>query len=424
MLPTRESRTSFGPSRWTKRLGTPDWYQRTRWKLLAFGFCAGVILRAADRWDWSQQVPAVKWRAEIGAGFANVTPHAGRVYAFGNQRDEDRVSCLDAETGRLLWQYRYPCRGLGLAKPDEIGPRATPFVHEQAVYTLSRDGRLLCLEAETGQLRWWLDIPAEVGERPPYWGFSGSPLLWGELLIWPVGAQGLAVEARDGKVRWKSPPRASTVWKNEPVGVSGYTTPTPVEFGGRRLISLSNESRWVLVDPETGAEVWSTAWEVPYGVTAAQPALAGDLVVLSGGYGYGTRVVRLGYDGLPVWENKKLRSHFANLAIVGDHLYGIDGNQQDGPRCELRCLRLSDGEVVWAEERFGFANLILADGHLVIVTARGELVLVRADPAGYREKARVQVIGGETWTAPRLAGDRLYVRNKQGTLVCVSLPGQ
>lgn len=376
----------------------------------------------ADRWDWSHTQPEVLWRADVGAGFAQVAVTADRVFAFGNVNDEDRITCLEAATGKTLWQYRYPARGLGLAKPDEVGPRATPFYHAGAVYTLSRDGRLLCLEAETGQLRWWLDVPGEVGERPPYWGFSGSPLLWGEDLIWPVGAHGLAVKAGEGRVVWKSPPRASTVWKNEPVGVSGYITPVPVEFRGRRLVALSDEARWVVVDPETGDEVWSTPWEVPYGVTAAQPAILGDRVVLSGGYGYGTRLVRMGAEGPPLWENQRLRSHFANVVVVGNHLYGIDGNQQDGARCELRCLRLADGEVVWAQERFGFANLILVDQHLLIITARGELVSVAPDPAGYREKGRVQVIGGETWTAPRLSGDQLYIRNKQGTLVRVRLP--
>ncbi len=377
---------------------------------------------AADRWDWSQRQPEVVWRAEIGAGFASVALDADRVFAFGNVNDEDRITALDAETGQGRWQYRYPCRALGLARPDEPGPRATPLAHSGAVYTLSRDGRMLCLDAATGALRWWRDVPAEVGEKPPYWGFSGSPLVWEDTLIWAVGDRGLAVRAASGEVVWKSPPRASTVWKNEPVGTSGYITPHPVTFAGRRAVALANENQWVVVDPANGQQLWATPWEVPYGVTSTQPALAGNRAGLSGGYGYGTRVVEVGGAGEPVWTSKQLRSHFANLAVVRDHLYGLDGNQQDGARCELRCLRLSDGQVVWAQERFGFGNLTQVDDHLLILTARGELVAVRPGPDGYRETGRVQVLGGESWTAPLVAGSRVYARNKQGTLVRVDLP--
>lgn len=380
------------------------------------------MVLAGDHWDWTQQQPKVVWRAEIGAGFGSVAVQEGWVFAFGNVNDEDRVTALDASTGQLRWQYCYPCRAMGLAKPDEAGPRVTPLALGGAVYTLSRDGRLLCLNAANGTLRWWRDIPAEVGEKPPYWGFAGAPLVWDDLLIWSVGEHGLAVRAENGQVIWKSQPRASTVWKNEPVGVSGYASPQPVAYQGRRLVALPNEREWVIVDPADGQRVWATAWEVPYGVTAAQPALAGDRVILSGGYGYGTRAVRLSDDGPPVWEHKRLRSHVANLVVVGEHLYGIDGNQQDGGRCELRCLRLADGEVVWSKERFGFGNLTLVDGRLVVLTMRGELVVVAAEPTGHRETGRFHVLGGESWTAPLVAGNRLFARNKQGTLVRLDLP--
>lgn len=365
----------------------------------------------------------MRWQAEIGAGFSGVAVQGERVFAHGNLNDEDVVFCLDAASGLRVWTYRYPSRAMGSAQPDEPGPRATPLVQGNAVYTLSRDGRILCLDTTEGRLRWWRDVPAEIGERPPYWGFGGSPLVWEDLLIWTVGAHGLAVRAQDGKVMWKSEPRPSAVWSNEPVGVSGYSTPEVVEFGGQRLVSLSNESQWLLVDPASGTVAWATPWAVPYGVNAAQPAVVQGRVVLTGGYGYGTRVVRLGDDAGLVWENRLLRSHFSSVAVLDGFLYGIDGNQQDGARCELRCLDLDTGEMLWAHERFGFGNLVLVDGKVLIMTARGELVLMLPNPERYRETGRVHVLPGETWTAPHVAGNAVYARNKQGRLVRVDLPG-
>jgi len=263
----------------------------------------------------------------------------------------------------------------------------------------------------------------EVGERPPYWGFSGSPLVYGDRLVWNVGSSGLAVRAVDGEVVWKSATRPSVVWKTEPVGVSGYITPTVVRHEGVDLIALADEARWVLVDPGTGQERWSTSWETPYGVNASQPVVAEGHVGLSGGYGFGTRWVRVGGDGVALWTDPDLRSHFAPLVVREGHLYGIDGNQQDGVKCELRCVRLADGEVRWSRARFGFGNLALVGEWLLVLTARGELVLVAADSAGYREAGRVQVLGGESWTAPVVVGGDVYARNKQGTLVRVRLPG-
>jgi len=93
---------------------------------------ASWLANAGDRWDGSQRAPVVAWRAEIGAGFASVAVQDGTVFAFGNVADEDRITALDIETGKVRWQYCYPCRALGIAKPDERGPRASPLVHAGA----------------------------------------------------------------------------------------------------------------------------------------------------------------------------------------------------------------------------------------------------------------------------------------------------
>lgn len=376
---------------------------------------------ADDRWDWNRYPPVVAWRAEVGSGFGSVAVSDDSVFAFGNVNDEDRVTAFELETGRIKWLYRYPCRAIGIAKPDEAGPRTTPLLLNGAVYTLSRDGRLLCLAAADGQLRWWIDIPAEVGERPPYWGFASSPLVWDDLLIWSVGESGLALRAKDGQIAWKSVPKSSTVWREEPVGVSGYASPQLITYQGREVVALANEKEFLLVKPSDGRRIWSTSWAVPYGVTAAAPVVAGEHVILSGGYGYGTRMVKLGGEGQPVWSHKRLRSHTANLAVVGEYLYGIDGNQQDGDQCQLRCLRLADGEVVWSRERFGFGNLTLVGNKLVVLSMRGDVIVVATDPAGYRELGRISVLGGQSWTAPLVTGNQIFVRNKQGTLAKLQL---
>jgi outer membrane protein assembly factor BamB len=136
---------------------------------------------------WPGGAPRRLWAAQVGQGFSSVAVKSGRVYTLGNVGGQDVVSCLHALNGKVLWQYRYP------ADPGDYGgPRATPTVHENKVYTLGREGQALCLDAATGKLLWRRDVARETGAQAPRWGFAGSALIQGNLALYNVGAAGVA----------------------------------------------------------------------------------------------------------------------------------------------------------------------------------------------------------------------------------------
>jgi outer membrane protein assembly factor BamB len=79
--------------------------------------------------------------------------------------------------------------------------------------------------------------------------------------------------------------------------------------------------------------------------------------------------------------------------------------------------------VKWSSPAAPMGNLTAADGKLIWITGNGELVVVEATPAAYKEIVRAQVSGGKVWSAPVLANGKLYIRNSKGDVVCVDVKG-
>ncbi|MEN3941168.1 PQQ-binding-like beta-propeller repeat protein [Prosthecobacter sp. SYSU 5D2] len=350
--------------------------------------------------------PKVVWEAEIGLGFSSFVVSKGRVISTGHADDADTVFCLDAKTGKQVWKHVYPA-DLG-DKYYEGGTSATPTFDGDKVYHLSRWGDLFCFEAATGKVVWEKNVQKETGANLPDWGFAGAPLVQGNLLILNVGKAGMAVEKASGKI----------VWKSE-VDSAGYSTPYPITRDGRQLAIIGSADAYVAVDVKTGSQLWSYKWNTRYGVNAADPILSGDSLFISSGYNKGCTLLKLG-SGAPekVWENKSLKNMFNSSVLIDGHLYGIDGDQNS--RAGLKCVRFSDGKEMWSEN-MGFGSLMAADGRLIILSAKGELIVVKAGPEKFDEESRAQILNGKCWSAPVLANGLLYARNSEGRVVCLDL---
>jgi outer membrane protein assembly factor BamB len=159
-----------------------------------------------------------------------------------------------------------------------------------------------------------------------------------------------------------------------------------------------------------------TKWDI----NAADPILIGDKLFIST-FDRGCALLQL-TPGEPksVWENKNMANHFNSCVYLNGHFYGIDGNT-DQPDKDLRCLDGRTGEVKWKHKGFGLGSLLAADGKLIVLGERGELVVAEASPDAFKPLARAQVLGGKCWTTPVLANGRLYCRNAQGDLVCLDV---
>jgi outer membrane protein assembly factor BamB len=123
-----------------------------------------------------------------------------------------------------------------------------------------------------------------------------------------------------------------------------------------------------------------------------------------------------------IWENKHLRTQLNPAVLLGGYLYGADDDAYK-PEATFRCVDLKTGEVKWSEKT-GYVSLVAADGKLIALTARGELLIVEATPQAFKAIARAQVIGGKCWTTPVLANGRIYCRNAAGDVVCLDVSGK
>ena len=341
----------------------------------------------------------IVWQAEIGVGFSSVAVAGGKAYAMGNiNKNTDVVYCFDAVSGKELWRHEYP-EPLN-PKYYEGGSSSTPTVHDGKVYTLSKSGKVFCLEAETGKVVWDRKLP----HKAPTWGFSSSGLVGGETIIFNVGSAGVALNTASGEVVW-----------NSGSGESGYATPVPFQSpDGASLIAIFGKDTLIAVDPADGTLKWSFPWKTENDVNAANPIIRGDEILITSGYNHGAALVKIAGQPTAVWENKNMRSQMSGPVRIGEHIYGINQN-------ELACLEWKTGKTVWAERKTGNGSLSAAGDKLIVVSERGRLMIVEATPEGFKELSGADLLSARCWSPPTLANGYIYVRNSPGKLVCVDV---
>jgi outer membrane protein assembly factor BamB len=370
--------------------------------------------------QWPPEGPRRLWQADLGGGFSSVAVAGGRVFTQTRERDQEVVLCLDTATGKEIWRHRYaadygasPSFTGGGRPQSRTGPRATPVVEGDRVYTLGATGILLCLEAPTGKRIWQQDLCAISGRNVPSHGFSGSPLVIGDrIYVNPGGSNGKSLAAlakQDGSVVWQS--------LDDSIG---YSTPLWVEAGERSQVIFLTGIGAVGVAPKDGKLLWRYPWKTQYDLNIATPIYADGKVFISSNYGSGGALFRPAEQGEPetIWKKLTMQNHFSTSVLHEGHLYGFSETR-------LRCVDFQTGEVKWDQIGLGRGSLLIADGHLVALGEYGQLVLAAATPTEYREVSRCQIFPAETltWTVPVLSGGRLYLRHENG-LVALDVRGQ
>ncbi|MHC4289240.1 MAG: PQQ-binding-like beta-propeller repeat protein [Planctomycetota bacterium] len=356
--------------------------------------------------DWdpeSLKNPDIAWKIEIGTGFSAISVADGKAYAMGNiDKKTDVVYCFDALTGDEKWRHEYP-EPLD-PKWYDGGSSATPTIHEGKVYTLSKQGVAFCFDAQTGDILW----EKKLDFKPPTWGFSGSALILDDLVIYNVGAAGLALNKASGDVVWKS--------DND---VSGYATPVPYEQDGKTYICLFAKDTVMGVEAQTGKISWSYPWKTNHDVNAADPIVVDNKVFITSGYGHGCALLDIsGAEPALIWDNKNMRSQMSGPVLIDGFLYGFDDNQ-------LVCLDWKTGEQKWTEKSPRKGCLSAADDKLIVIGEKGKLFIVQATPEGYQELSSAQVLEHLCWAMPVLANGHIYIRdakkNTPNNLICVNV---
>ncbi len=362
--------------------------------------------------DWNSTPPQLLWKIQVGPGWSSFSHHGGLLFTQEQRGSQESVGCYAAETGTKVWTSSWEARfDDPLGGP---GPRATPTFAEGRLYALGATGILRCLNPVDGSIIWERDIGELAQRQPPMWGFSSSPLVSGQrVIVHAGGADGkatLAFDVATGEPQWSAPGGDDT-----------YSSPHLGSFRGEPLVLMLSNLGLEMLRPSDGKVRLSYPWKHS-DHRALQPQFASDdTILLPTGMGGGTRLIRLDSKGgaltaEEVWTSKFLKPDFNDFVLYGDHVYGFDGSV-------FTCIRLDTGERVWKGGRYGKGQVVLlADsGLLLVMSERGEGVLLRASPEAHEEMAQVPLLSGKTWNHPTIVGDRLFVRNAEEA-ACYRLP--
>ena len=364
---------------------------------------------------WKSEISDPIWKSKVGVGFSSVSVAQGRLFTMGHNGRKsggsETVYCLDAKTGDTLWTDSYSAPLIDYLY--EGGPSSTPTVDGETVYTLSKHGLLHAYQVKDGKNIWKKNMLSLSDMRkPPTWGFAASPLVFENLLIIEAGAT-YALDKESGRVVWRSQ-------KYRPA----YGSPTIYNPTGKPMIAVIKTDGLVLLDAKNGKTLAFEKWETSYSTNASTPIVKGLDLFLSTGYRRGCALFRWTGKGLSkTYENKNLSTHMNHAILVGDYLYGFDGNvHMAGPK-DFVCLRFSSGEEKWRVSDRGLkvGSLLVAGNRMILFGQSGELAFARVNPAKFEPIVREQVLGGKCWTMPVLSNDLLYLRNARGDLICLNL---
>jgi outer membrane protein assembly factor BamB len=358
---------------------------------------------------WPDEGPKLLWSVTgLGGGYASPAVVGGSVFVMGSKDGDEYVHARSVQEGKPLWSVKVGKVGKN-SGPNYPGPRATPTVQGDRLWTLGSDGDLVCLRTEDGHMVWRKQLVSDFGGARPTWAYCESPLLDGNLVICTPGRPNatMVALARDtGEVVWKT--------AKEDRNGAGHASAV-VAYAGKRKLYVQFIGPGVLgVDAQTGQILFFYAGNVG-GVSANTPIYHdGHLFATAGGLGTagGDALLRLvetagGVEAKEVYLRRNMMTFHGGVVRVGDYLYGTG-------KGGLVCLDFRTGEVKWRDRGVGEGSLLAAEGRLYLRGTQGQMALAEATPEGYRERGRFEQperTRFATFAHPVVANGRLYLRD-------------
>ncbi len=344
------------------------------------------------------------WEAQLGLGYSACTVVDGRLYSMGfdREKEEDVIVCLDAQSGEEIWNHRFPAKIWNQLHGG--GTLSTPTLHGGVAYVQNREGNLFALDAVSGEVQWHRLLSEDHELTTPTWGFGASPLIHGKDLLINVGRV-LCLDPATGKDRWSS----------KDYGHS-YAAIAPFTRKGAGLLAVFNGDGLAVLSDKDGSEKGFLEWKAKYEINAAAPLVIEDKLFISSGIGRGCALIQVTDGGLEtIWENKVMSVKMTSAIHLGESLYGFDG-------AVFTCMGL-DGSAEWIERGLGNGSVLGTPDRLIVISGKGELIVLEANPAEFKALSRKQLFGGAKekevyWTRPTLVDGLIYVRSSLGHLVC------
>jgi outer membrane protein assembly factor BamB len=356
-----------------------------------------------------------KWTATVGKGVSSPVLVDNKLYACGRIGGEEVTICLDAGSGKVVWDDKYPAGVIANAARGWSGPRSTPAAAEGKICTLGVHGVLSCFDAGSGKLLWRKETKSTLKGD---FATSTSPLIAEGMCIVHVDEL-TAFDLAKGDIKWHCK-----------VGDSPYGSPALMTVDGVKQVvtpSLGYVSGVSLTD---GKPLWK--FEVggsSYFSTYSSPLIVGPAVIYAR-YNSATAGAMIAHkiekkgDGFDastkLWEVKDLPYQYNTPIIKEGLLYGLSAAKR------FYCMDPKTGKVLWTDsvQRGESGGVVNAGSVILAVTGpagkasgfsetnAGDMELVAFEPnsAGYKELAKYKLGPGPGLAYPVVAGNRVYIR--------------
>jgi outer membrane protein assembly factor BamB len=355
----------------------------------------GMVTGIKIATDWVKSPPAELWRRSVGPGCSSFAIHGTLLFTQEQRGEYEMVTCYNLNTGEPLWNHGDSARFWD--SHAGAGPRSTPTLSNGRVYTMGGTGILNVLDERDGKLIWSRNAASDAKVKVLTWGFAGSPLVVGNLVIVSLS----------GKIAGYNIENGDPVWFGTDGGNS-YSSPHQVTIAGIQQVLLMSQAGAISIEPESGKPLWNYDWQMTDRIL--QPTVIGEGDLLIVGETQAVRRIKVTlnqgtWSVKELWESDQIKANFNDFIIHKGFAYGFDGPS-------IACIDIKDGSRKWKGSPYRGFTILLADQDLILVlTEKGDLALVKATPDQFIELARIPAIKGKTWNHPAMVGDVVVVRN-------------